>query len=139
MGEGSQPPPHRGCHCPASAPPPPRSTHTQTHSPAAFLLYCQLPFFRGARFLYLTFVGPWFAAHRAELDAQVARLGGAATVFKEAVQSIATPLQAVSAAAAAAKAAPEVSLDEIFATSGPVRQRSVGAGAAAGGGSDARR
>ena len=39
----------------------------------------------------MQFVGPWFRMHQAELDAQVARLGGATTAFRDAITTAALP------------------------------------------------
>lgn len=51
----------------------------------AFLLYCQLPMFRGAEFLYATFLRPLFLRNQQRIDAQFERLQGASTALKNVI------------------------------------------------------
>lgn len=51
----------------------------------AFLLYCQLPMFRGAEFLYATFLRPLFLKNQQRIDAQFERLQGASTALKNVI------------------------------------------------------
>lgn len=115
--------PCQGCASPNNPPPPPPAAAAAT---TAFLIYCQAPFFRGASFLYLQFVGPWFARNRAALEAKAAHIAGAATFFNDAIGALAPK------PAAAPAPAPEVNFEEIFATtsSTAARQRAAAAGGA---------
>jgi len=51
----------------------------------AFLLYCQLPMFRGAEFLYSQFVRPAFLRHQGRIDEQFQRLEGAGNAIKNVI------------------------------------------------------
>ena len=74
----------------------------------------------------MQFVGPWFQRHQAELDAQVARLGGATTAFRDALVTATMPKAAGAAAGAAVATDPDPS--EIFGTGmSLLRQRGGGA------------
>ena len=101
------------------------------------MLYCQLPMFRGADFLYKQFVRPWFVRHQGAIEAQFNRLAEVRTAITTVVGVdpllLASRPPAVAGAEEAGEAAAEDDITSIFAAHGQALPSTAPSAAGAGG------